>query len=135
MAKRDYVISHLRVAGKFGRRSGAAGARALATVEAPAVSVALGGVADVEEDAPDLLAIRPPTAVQAHAAMAACEQLGAEMGLQHADAVSDGGRGDAELAGGADEALVAGGGLEESQAVERREGFRGIGDVWLHCVF
>ena len=39
--------------------------------------------------------------------------------LEHADAVGDGGRGDAELGPGAGEALVAGGGLEEAQAFER----------------
>ena len=39
--------------------------------------------------------------------------------LQHADAVGDGGRGDAKLLGGAHEALVTGGGLEEAQAFER----------------
>ena len=50
--------------------------------------------------------------------MAAGEQLGAEMALQHADAVGDGSRGEAELLAGADEAPVAGGGLEESQALE-----------------
>ena len=57
------------------------------------------------------------------------EELGAEMALQHADAVGDGGRGrgDAELLGGADEAPVPGGGLEEAQAVEGRQGYHGFG--------
>ena len=36
-----------------------------------------------------------------------------------ADAVADGGGGDAELLAGQHEALVVGGGLEEAQAVER----------------
>ena len=49
------------------------------------------------------------------------------MALQHADAVGDGGRGDAELLGGADEAPVPGGGLEEAQAVEGRQGNHGCG--------
>ena len=43
------------------------------------------------------------------------------MALKHADAVADGGRGDAELLGGTDEAPVAGSGLEEAQAVEGRQ--------------
>ena len=47
--------------------------------------------------------------------------------LQCADAVADGGGGDAELVGGEGEALVAGGGLEESQAVERWQGSHGFG--------
>ena len=49
------------------------------------------------------------------------------MVLQHADAVGDGGRGDAELLGGADEAPVAGGGFEEAQAVEGRQGYHEFG--------
>ena len=49
------------------------------------------------------------------------------MALERADAVGDGGRGDAELLGGEDEVLVPGGDLEESQAVERREGNHGSG--------
>ena len=44
------------------------------------------------------------------------------MALQHADAVADGGRGDAELPGGAEEAPVPGGGFEVAQAVEGRQG-------------
>ena len=102
------------------RRSG--GTRVLAAAEAPAVAVALGGLVDVEEDAPDLLVVGAAPAVEVHAAPPSPEELGAEMALQHADAVGDGGRGYAELLGGADEAPVAGGGLEEAQAVERRQG-------------
>ena len=49
------------------------------------------------------------------------------MAFQHADAVGDGGRGDAELLGGADEAPVPGGGFEEAQAVEGRQGYHGFG--------
>ena len=41
--------------------------------------------------------------------------------FQHADAVGDGGRGDAELDRGTREALVAGRHLEEAQALEQRE--------------
>ena len=43
------------------------------------------------------------------------------MALKQADAVADGGRGDAELLSGADEAPVAGSGLEEARAVEGRQ--------------
>ena len=60
-------------------------------------------------------------AVEEHAAAPSLEELGAKMALQHADAVGDGGRGDAEFLGGAEEAPVSGGGLEEAQAVERRQ--------------
>ena len=42
--------------------------------------------------------------------------------LQGADAVADGGGGDAELLAGQHEALMAGGGLEEAQTVERGAG-------------
>ena len=52
---------------------------------------------------------------------------GAEMALQHADAVGDGGRGDAELLAGMGEAPVPGVSFEESQAVERRQGYHGFG--------
>ena len=74
---------------------------------------------DLGQDALHLLEIGPAPGVEAHAAPAALEELGVEMHLQGADAVADGGRGDAELLGGADEAPVAGGGLEEAQAFER----------------
>ena len=94
---------------------------ALTAAEAPSVAVSLGGLVDVEEDAPDLLVIGAAPAVEEHAAAPSLEELGAKMAFQHADAVADGGRGDAELLGGAEEAPVAGGGLEEAQAVERRQ--------------
>ena len=106
---------------------GTAGARALAAAEASAVAVALGGLVDVEEDAPDLLVIGAAAAVDVHVPAPAPKELGAEMALQHADAVGDVGRGDAELPGGADEAPVAGGGFEETQAVEGRQGYHGFG--------
>ena len=97
--------------------------------------MAPGGVADVGKDAPDLLVVGAAAGVEAHTAMTALEQCGAEMALQHTDAVGDRGRGDAELLGGRDEkTLVPGRGFEESQAVERREGIHGIGDVWPHEV-
>ena len=57
---------------------------------------------------------------------AAGEQLGAAMALQHADAVAGGG-GDAELLAGEGEPLVPGGGLEDAQALERRQGNHGLG--------
>ena len=50
------------------------------------------------------------------------EELGAEMAFQHADAVGDGGRGDAELVAGMGEAAESGGGLKVFQAVEGRQG-------------
>ena len=74
---------------------------------------------DLGEDVLHLLQIGLAAAVDAHAAMAALEERHVEILLQHADAVGDGGRGDAKLLGGADEALVTGGGLEEAQAFER----------------
>ena len=52
-----------------------------------------------------------------HAPAPSLEQFGAQMLLQGADAVADGGGGDAELLAGQHEALVAGGGLEEAQVV------------------
>ena len=115
------MSSHIRaLQARWGAwRSG--GTLALTAPEAPAVAVALGGLVDVEEDAPDLLVIRAAPAVEVHAAAPSLEELGAEMALKHADAVADGGRGDAKFLGGADEAPVAGGGLEEAQAVERRQ--------------
>ena len=126
MVRRDYVIAaYPRAAGKTGHGAGATGG--LAAAEAPAVAVVLGSLVDVEEDAPDLLVIGAATAVEPHAAAPSLEELGAEMALQHADAVGDGGRGDAELIAGMGEALVPGGGLEEAQAVERRQGFHGFG--------
>ena len=82
----------------------------------------LGDAVDLGQDALHLLQIGPAAAVEVDAAPPALEQLGAEMLLQGADAVADGGGGDAELLAGPHEALVAGGGLEEAQAVERRQG-------------
>ena len=82
-------------------------------------ALALGDAVDLGQDALDLLEIGPAAAVEVDAAAPALEQLGVEMLLQGADAVADGGGGDAELLAGQHEALVAGGGLEEAQAVER----------------
>ena len=73
---------------------------------------------DLGQDALHLLEIGPAAAVEVHAAPPSLEELGVEMLLQGADAVADGGGGDAELLAGQHEALVAGGGLEEAQAVE-----------------
>ena len=91
------------------------------------VAEALGGLVDVEQDAPDLLVISPSPAVEAHASAPSLEELGAQMALQHADAVGDGGRGDPELLAGMGEAAEPGGGLEEAQAVEGRQGDHGFG--------
>ena len=106
--------------------SEAAGTRS-APPEAPAVGVARGGLPDVLKDAPDLLVIGPPPAVEAHAPAPPLEQRGAEMLFEHADAVGDGGRGDAELLAGMGEAAQPGGRFEESQAVEGRQGIHGFG--------
>ena len=94
--------------------------------------MALGGLVNVEEDPPDLLVIGPAPAVEVHAAAPSPEELGAEMALQHTDAVCDGGRGDAEFLAGMGEAPEPGGGLEEAQAVERRQGYHGFarGKLW-----
>ena len=99
----------------------------LAAAQAPAIAVELGGIANVEEDALHLLEVGPPPAVEAHAALPAIEEFGPKMALEHADTVGDGGGGDAELLARMGEALVSGGGLEESQAVERRQGIREFG--------
>ena len=53
----------------------------------------LGDAVDLGEDALDLLEIGPAAAVEVDAAPPALEQLGAEMLLQGADAVADGGGG------------------------------------------
>ena len=66
-------------------------------------------------------------AVEVDAAAAALGPRGAEMARQHADAVGDGGRGDAGLLAGMGEAAEPGGGLEEPQAVEGRQGNHGFG--------
>ena len=87
----------------------------------------LGDAVDLGQDALHLLQIGPAAAVEVDAAPPALEQLGAQMLLQGADAVADGGGGDAELLAGQHEALVAGGGLEEAQAVERGQVEHGDG--------
>ena len=82
-------------------------------------ALALGDAVDIGEDALHLLQVGLTSPIEAHAARAAVEQRDVEVLLQQADAVRDGGRGDAELLGAAGEALLAGGGLEEAQAFER----------------
>ena len=96
----------------------------MATEPSP-VAVAPGGLVEVGEDAPDLLVVGAPAAVEAHPAAAAFEQRGAEMALQHADAVGDGGGGDLKLLAGAYEVLVPGGGGEEAEAIEGWQGLHG----------
>ena len=73
------MSSHIRaVQARWGaRRSG--GTLALTAAEAPAVAVSFGGLADVEEDAPDLLVIGAAAAVEEHAAAPSLEQLGAKV--------------------------------------------------------
>ena len=72
---------------------------------------------DLGQDALRFLQVGLPAVVEAHAAMPAVEQRYVDVPLEHADAVGDGGRADAELLGGAGEALEAGRGLEEAQAM------------------
>ena len=91
-----------------------------------------GGLVDVVQDAPDVLMVGPPAPVETYSAMAADEQRGTEMAFQHADAVGDGWRGDAEFGGGKCEVLEAGGDFEERQAVERRQRNRGTRTCWVH---
>ncbi len=74
----------------------------------------LGDAVDFGQDTLHLLEIGAAAAVEVHAPAPALEQLGVEMLLQGADAVADGGGGDAEFLAGQHEALVAGGGLEEA---------------------
>ena len=75
---------------------------------------------DLGKDALHLLQAGP-------AAAPSRKELGAEMAFQHADAVGDGGRGDAKPLAGLGEAPAPGGGFEEAQAVERRQEFDGYG--------
>ena len=86
-----------------------------------------GGGLDVAEDALDVGVVLAAALGEADPAVAAVEQRGAEMGFEHADAVGDGGGGDLQLVGRADEALVPGGGIEEAEAVERRQRVHGRG--------
>ena len=79
------------------------------------------------EDAPHRGVVGAAAPVEAHAARAAPEQLRAEVVLEGAHAVADGGGGDAELLGSAQEALVPRGGLEEAQGIEGRKGLDAAG--------
>ena len=88
------------------------------------------GFLDVEEDAPNLLVVGAATAVEEHAAVAALEESCAEVLLEHADAVGDGGGGDADFLRGARETLVPRRRLEVAQAIEWRQGIHGIVDQW-----
>ena len=98
--------------------------------------MAPGGLVEVGEDAPGLLVVGAPAAVEAHAPVAAFEQRNFKMLLQHADAVGNGGRGDLKLLGGAYEVLVPGGGGEEAQAIEGRQGLHGrwLGGLPIHIL-
>ena len=88
---------------------------------------ARGGGPDVAEDALDVGVVLAAAIGEADPPVAAVEQRGAEMGFEHADAVGDGGGGDLQLVGGADEAFVPGGGIEEAEALERRQNVHGRG--------
>ena len=99
--------------------SGTASTETIRTRGGGGGALLLGDAVDLGQDALDLLEIGPAAAVEVDAAPPALEERGAEMALQGADAVADGGGGDAELLAGQHEALVPGGGLEEAQAVER----------------
>ena len=61
---------------------------------------------------------------QPQLARAPLEQADAELFLQPADLMADGGLGDVQLAGGTGEAEVPGGRLERPQPVQRRQGQR-----------
>ena len=87
-----------------------------------------GGSQDVVEDALDVGVIATAAWREADAARPPLEERRAEMLLEHADPVGDGGGGDPELLGGAGEALVPCCGVEEAETVERREGWHGMGD-------
>ena len=93
----------------------------------PGISLRLLETGPAAAVAADLLVIGAAPVVEAHAAAPSLEEFGAEMALQHADAVGDGGRDDAELLAGMGEAPVPGVGFEEAQAVERRQEDHGFG--------
>ena len=86
-----------------------------------------GGVVDVEENVLDRFEVGTAAEIEAHAAMPAAEERRAQVFLEHAHAVGDGGRCDVEFLRGPNEALVAGRSLEMAQAVEGRKGFHVIG--------
>ena len=86
-------------------------------------------MADVQEDALDLFEVGAAAPVEADAARTADEEIGSQMAFEQADAVGDGGGGDADLVRSAGEALVACGGLEEAQAVEGRKRFHRINGI------
>ena len=104
----------------------------LAPAEPATVAVEHRGVADVGEDAPHRRAEGATAPVETHAAGAAREQLSAEVVLERADAVGDGGGGDAEFLAGAQEALVARRDLEKAQGIEGRKGLDRFRNVCPH---
>ena len=83
--------------------------------------------ADVVEDSRDIGMQLAAPVVAADRAVEAVEQWSAEVRFEHADAMGDGGRGDAELPRGADEALVPRGSIEEAEAIEWRQCWHGFG--------
>ena len=90
-----------------------------------------GGGEDIFEDALDVGVVLTAAWGEEDAARPALEERRAEMPLEHADPVGDGGGGDLELLGGAGEALVPCCGVEEAETVERREARHGTGGRWL----
>ena len=101
------------------------------------MALEFGDAVHLGQNALHLLEIGLATAIELHAAGAAVEELSVEMLLQGADAVGDGGGGDAEFLPRLGEALVAGGGLEEAQAFERGEVEHGEGPegvLWKNVI-
>ena len=96
--------------------------RARGSRSAAGAVVAFGGEEELGEDALDVGVVEAAAGVEGDAAMAAVEQGGTEMALEHLDAVCDGGGGDVELFGSTHEALVAGSGVEVSKALKGRKG-------------
>ena len=87
-------------------------------------AVTLGHSGDFGEDPFHVFEVGLPVAVQVDAPLVAVEQLRVQMLLERPDPVADRGGGDTELGRGVFEAPVAGGGLEEPQALKRRQAQR-----------
>ncbi len=131
MAKLHFAMAHPRMICKPIQCVEVSGRRLiLSAAKPPSIAVEPRGALDVREYAPDLLGVGAAAAVEPHAAVAAVKQFSTEMALQHADAMGDGGRSDAEFVRGAHKALVSGCRLEEAEAVEWREGVHGMGNSW-----
>ena len=94
---------------------------------------ALAGGQNVFENALDVGVILTAAWGEADAAGPPVEERRAEMLLEHANPVRDGGWGNPEFLGGADEALVPCGGVEEAETIEGRERRHGMGGQRLPC--